>query len=217
VEEASEVTRELAAAGIPIPDDLTRALAIYLQRLREWSRRMNLVAAGDLERLGRRHLLESYNVLTCPIDLASGPLADAGSGAGFPGLPLALAVSNLEVLLIESVRKKALFLERLVGELGLGSRVQVSTERAEVLAEHPAQRGRFAVVTMRGLGPLSRTVRWCAPLLRSRGYLIAFKPSEFERELGQAMMVMNTSGLALVDIMPLRWGEGRLILLRRKD
>jgi len=217
LDQANEVTRELAAAGIRISGELTRAFAIYMGRLREWSRRMNLVSPRDLERVGRRHLLESFNVLTCPIDLADGPLADAGSGAGFPGLPLALVVPNLEVLLIESVRKKALFLERVITELGLAGRVQVRAARVEVLAASPELRGRFAVVTMRGFGLLSRGVRWCAPLLRPRGYLVAFKGTEFEKELRQAMAVMSTSGLGLVDVVPLRWGEGRLVLLRRKD
>jgi 16S rRNA (guanine527-N7)-methyltransferase len=217
VGEANQVAGELAAAGIQISDQLTQAFAIYLRRVREWGRRMNLVSARDLERVGRRHLLESFNLLFFPLDLADGPLADAGSGAGFPGLPLALAVPNLEVLLIESIRKKALFLERMVAELGLGERVQVRAERAEALAASPAFRERFAVVTMRGFGPLSRGAQSCALLLRPGGHLVGFKGTRFEKELRETMPVMSTLGLELVDVVPLRWGEGRLVVLRRKD
>jgi 16S rRNA (guanine527-N7)-methyltransferase len=217
--EAGEVIRELAAAGIQIPEAQLVIFARYLHRVREWGRRINLVARGDLSRLGRRHLLESFNVLChFPPDLAArGPLADAGSGAGFPGLPLALLLPHLDVVLIESVRKKAQFLERVVAEFGLGGRVRVEAERAEVLAGRPEYRGRFAVVTVRGIGPLSRAVRWCAPLLRPGGYLMAFKGTEaVEEELRLAMAAVGAYGLELSDIVPLRWGEGRLILLRRR-
>lgn len=215
--EAGAVTRELAAAGFHVPEGLTRAFALYLTRIREWSRHIHLVAAGDLERIGTRHLLESFNVLDCPLSLSGGRLADAGSGAGFPGIPLALLLPDLEVLLIESVRKRARLLARLVAELGLGGRVQVRTERVEDVAAQPEFRERFTVVTMRGLGPLPRVIPWCAPLLGPRGVLVAFKGASFEEELRQALGAIAAAGLELLDIVPLRWGEGRLVLLRRGE
>lgn len=217
LKEAGAVVRELADAGIQVPKELTEDLALYLTHIREYGRRINLVAGADLERVGRRHLLESYNVLNAPIDLTNGPLADVGSGAGVPGIPLALLLPHLEVALIESVGKKARFLERVVGDLGLASRVKVVMERVEDLSTDPEFRGRFAAVTMRGLGPLPRVVPWCAPLLRPRGILVAFKGTEMEKELKQAMSAIVTAGLELLDIVPLRWGEGRLVLLQRGD
>ena len=217
--EAGDVVRELAAAGFQVTEAQLVIFARYLHRVREWGRRINLVASGDLGRLGRRHLLESFNILChLPPDLAGeGPLADAGSGAGFPGLPLALLLPHLEVVLIESVRKKAQFLDRVVAELELGGRVRVEADRAEVLAVRPEFRGRFAVVTVRGIGPLSRAVRWCAPLLRPRGHLMVFKgTAAAEEELRLAMTAIGAYGLEFSDIVPLRWGDGRLVILWRK-
>jgi 16S rRNA G527 N7-methylase RsmG len=256
------VAGELAGLGVTIGPATEHALAVYLRRVRQWSDRINLVSAADVERLGRRHLLESFNVLACPLPLSGGRLADAGSGAGLPGIPLALVKPELEVLLIESVRKKAAFLVRVASELGLGPppgavtsgssgsdeaapgagdlqgaggtaasaapasatpaaaatppRVIVAAERAELLAASPEHRARYGIVTVRGFGPLSRAVRECGDLVVPGGFLVAFKGSEPEREIREALGVMRARGFALTDIVPMRWGEGSLVLLRRK-
>ena len=259
--EAHEVAGELAGLGIDLDRHAEEALAMYLRRIRQWSERINLVSALDVERLGRRHLLESFNVLTCPFSLAGARLADAGSGAGFPGIPLALIEPELEVLLIESVRKKAAFLSRVVSDLGLAPpapavpataeaaagaaaeaaagltagaaaeatraraqsaappllpRVVVAAERAEVLASLAEHRSRYGILTVRGFGPLSRAVRECGALLAPGGFLVAFKGSSPEREVREALAIMRGRRLMLADIMPMRWGEGSIVLLRRK-
>lgn len=214
-EEAAEVARELATIGVHVGAEQIQAFSVYLTRVRQRGQRINLVSGGDLGRLGRRHLLESFNILSCPLQITSGPLADAGSGAGFPGLPLASLVPELRVLLIESVRKKARFLTEIVDELGLGDRVRVAAERVEVLAARPEHAGAFNTVTVRGLGPLSRVAPWCAPLLRPRGYLVAFKGTDVERELSVSIKAIAAEGLELMDIVPLRWGDGNLVILRR--
>lgn len=215
-EEAAEVARELATMGVHVGAEQIQTFSAYLARVRERGQRINLVSSGDLSRLGRRHLLESFNILSCPLQISSGPLADAGSGAGFPGLPLASVVPELRVLLIESVRKKARFLVEMVTELGLEGRVRVEAERVEVLARRPEYAGAFYTVTLRGLGPLSRVVPWCAPLLRPRGHLVAFKGTDVERELRVSIETIAAEGLELTDIVPLRWGDGKLVVLRRR-
>lgn len=238
--EVREVAAELTALGVRLDPATEEALALYLRRIRQWSERINLVSAQDVLRLGRRHLLESFNVLSCPFPLAGARLADAGSGAGFPGIPLALVEPTLEVLLIESVRKKAAFLARVAGDLGLDvttvrgtsgaagsgearassplpARVLVAAERAEVLAASPEHRFRYGLLTVRGFGPLDRAVRECAALLTPGGFMVAFKGTSPEREVRDALAAMKRYGLVLADIAPMRWGEGRLVLLRRKE
>jgi 16S rRNA (guanine527-N7)-methyltransferase len=216
IEEAAAVTRELAAAGLPVSESHVAILAAYLHRVRDRGQRINLVSSGDLARLGHRHLLESFNVLSCSLEPSLGPLADAGSGAGFPGLPLALLLPDLQVLLIESVRKKARFLQEVVGELGVTARVRVAAERIEVLAARSDLAGAFNTVTARGLGPLARVVPWCAPLLSRKGHLVAFKGTGVEDELRDALGTISSHGMELADIIPMRWGDGRLVILRRR-
>jgi 16S rRNA (guanine527-N7)-methyltransferase len=215
--EASEVLQELIAAGEPVDGNaLLPLFAGYLARVQQSGESMNLVSTGDRARIGRRHLLESFNVLAVPGDWAVGPLCDAGSGAGFPGLPLAMLFPALPVVLVESVRKKARFLSETVAALGLEGRVTVLAERVEDVAQRAPWRGSFAIVTARGLGPLERSLPWCAPLLRAGGHLVAFKGTHVDRELAGAAEVARRAQLELRDLIPMRWGEGNMVVFRRR-
>ncbi len=214
--EAEVVGREISTLGLEVTAAAVQALALYLRRIRQWNERINLVSAADVERLGRRHLLESFNVRACSIPLENQRLADVGSGAGFPGLPLAVLLPDLEVLLIESVRKKARFLEAITAELGLGPRVRVAAERAEVLGAMPQHRGAYSVVTLRGFGPLSKAVRDCGALVAPDGLLVAFKGSAPEDEIRDALPAFRDQRFVLVDIVPMRWGEGRMVIIKRR-
>ncbi len=221
-EEARLAMRELAALGVVgETEQFIPTIARFLGRLRRVGAHTNLVSAADLERLGQRHLLESFNILTCGLDLdwsssRLGPLLDAGSGGGFPGLPLAIVLPQLRVALVESVRKKARFLAETVEELGLADRVRVVAERVEDLALSPEWRGQFPLLTARGFGPLPRTLPWCAPLLAEGGSLIAFKSTQVDRELTLAANAMRKERLELVSLVPMRWGEGRMVVLRKR-
>jgi 16S rRNA (guanine527-N7)-methyltransferase len=211
-----QVVDELHSAGVELAEAQIEALQTYLHEVRHAGTRFNLVSARDLDRLGRRHLLESFNVLRHPITLAGKRLADVGSGAGFPAIPLAIWQPDLEVLLIESVRKKAQFLARIIEKLRLEDRVESVCARAEDVATEPARIGQYDVVTARGTGKLSRVVAWSAPLIRPSGYLVAFKGRQAEEEILEATAVMEAQGVSLGDVVPLRWGEGSLVILRRR-
>ena len=213
--------RELAALGVAgDTEQFIPIIARFLSRLRRVGAHMNLVSAADLDRLGRRHLLESYNLLCCGLDLDwpvnRGPLLDAGSGGGFPGIPLAIVLPEMRVALVESVRKKARFLAETIEALGLGDRVRVVAERVETLARSPEWRGQFPLITARGFGPLPRTLPWCAPLLADAGALIAFKGTQVDRELTLAGNAMRKEHLELMSLVPMRWGEGRMVVLRQR-
>lgn len=111
----------------------------------------------------------------------AGPIADArwadlGSGGGLPGIPLALALPDVRLTLIEAVGKKCAFLQDVVAELGLTERVEVACARSEELAAtgQPG-RGSYAVVLAKAVGPLAVVVELAAPLLRGGGLLVVSK------------------------------------------
>ncbi|MDQ3643404.1 MAG: class I SAM-dependent methyltransferase [Actinomycetota bacterium] len=105
-----------------------------------------------------------------------GPAADLGSGAGLPGLPLALAFSHCAWLLVESSVRRAEFLRHAVAQLGIGDRVEVAEARAEAVGRAPARRGRFDVVVARSFGPPAVVAECAAPLLRVRGWAVISEP-----------------------------------------
>jgi len=116
-------------------------------------------------------------------------LVDVGSGAGLPGLPLAILRPDLKVTLLESLERRTRFSELAITELRLGARVRVVRGRAE---EHQE---RYGVVTSRAVAPLGRLLGWCEPLMASGGRVVALKGSSVAAELAEADSVVRALGL----------------------
>ena len=149
----------------------------------EWG----LIGPREADRLWERHVLNSVAVAG---HVPQGALlVDVGSGAGLPGIPLALARPDVIVTLLEPLLRRATFLVEVVEELGLAGRVRVVRARAEDHAE------RYDVVTARALAPLPRLVGWCAPLLAADGVLVALKGDSAADELREAAGVLRRAGL----------------------
>lgn len=137
------------------------------------------------------HVADSLVALGLPEVRAARRLADIGAGAGFPGLVLALALPETEVVLIESVARKTAFMARAATALGLGN-VRVETLRAE--AWH-AGLGACDVVTARALAPLGVLLEYAAPLLRAGGSLVAWKAAPDAAELHDAIFAAGELGM----------------------
>lgn len=129
----------------------------------EWG----LIGPRETERLWPRHVLNSLAVSGFVPDGSA--VVDVGSGAGLPGIPLALARPDLKITLLEPLERRAKFLQLAVDELGLNDRVRVVRGRAE---EH---KGRYDVVTCRAVAPLDRLLGWTAHLFQPGGRLVALK------------------------------------------
>jgi 16S rRNA (guanine527-N7)-methyltransferase len=148
-----------------------------------------LLGPREVPRLWDRHVLNS--ALLAPRLPHEATVADVGSGAGLPGIVLALARPDITVTLIESLLRRVTFLEEVVAELGL-EQVEVVRSRAE---EMPAERT-FAVVTARAVAPLDRLARWCMPLVAPDGALVAMKGASAEDEASAARAALRDMGCA---------------------
>jgi 16S rRNA (guanine527-N7)-methyltransferase len=158
-----------------------------------------LIGPREAERLWSRHLLNCAVVAsTVPARVA---VIDVGSGAGLPGMVWALARPDLEVTLIEPLLRRSRFLEQAVARLGL-SNVSVVRARAEELHGH-----RYAdVVTARAVAPMERLARWCLPLVRSGGELIAFKGRSAQADLDASRPLLRSMGATSAVVTT--YGEG---------
>jgi 16S rRNA (guanine527-N7)-methyltransferase len=116
-------------------------------------------------------------------------VADVGSGAGLPGIPLAILRADLQVDLVEPLLRRATFLTQAVDELGITDRVRVVRARAE---DHHQQ---YDVVVARALAPLDRLVRWCDPLRSPAGIILALKGRSAPDELAGAQKLLASRGL----------------------
>ncbi len=146
-----------------------------------------MIGPRERPRLFERHILNSLAVRDLPA--AGSDVVDVGSGAGLPGIPLALVRSDLRITLLEPLLRRSVFLEEVVTELGLADRVQVVRGRAEDLE------ARFDVVLARAVAPLSRLVGWTAELFADGGELLALKGSSAPDEVREAGPVLARLGL----------------------
>ncbi|HEX2294413.1 MAG TPA: RsmG family class I SAM-dependent methyltransferase [Actinomycetota bacterium] len=147
-------------------------LAAYAALVRKWAPRLDLVSPGDLARFEERHIDDSLRAVSLLDDLPAGPCVDIGSGAGLPGIPLAIARPHRRWTLLEPRRRRAAFLDEAVRELDLVCDVVAAT--AEQAARHPALAGVHVLATARAVaGP--EAVRGLAdPLLAAGGVALLF-------------------------------------------
>jgi 16S rRNA (guanine527-N7)-methyltransferase len=169
------LTAGASALGIDLTDEQAKRLAAHLDLLDEWGARMNLTAIRDRSSQITKHVLDSLSVRPF---LRGERIADVGSGAGFPGIPLAIVESHRHFTLIESTGKKCRFLEHVRDALGLAN-VEVVQARAE--AFRPAVR--FDAVLARAVGPVAELVKLAGPLVVGGGRLLAMKGRYPEEEL----------------------------------
>jgi 16S rRNA (guanine527-N7)-methyltransferase len=119
-------------------------------------------------------------------------LVDVGSGGGAPGIPLAIARPDAKVLLVESTKKKAAFLERAAAELGLGN-LQVTSDRAEDVGQSDL-RETFDIATARAVATTDWLVEWCLPLVKVGGKVLAMKGQRAVQELVAATRIARLLG-----------------------
>ncbi|MDE3012340.1 MAG: 16S rRNA (guanine(527)-N(7))-methyltransferase RsmG [Pseudomonadota bacterium] len=159
----------LHALACELPEGASEALLDYLVLLEKWNRTINLTAIRERERMVTQHLLDSLSVLPS-LGAADHRLVDIGTGAGLPGIPLAIARPELQVTLVEPNQKKVAFLRQAKAELNL-SNVEVQGVRAEDVV---AGQG-FDVVISRAFADLPDFVKVGARLVAPKGRLIAMK------------------------------------------
>ena len=165
----------------------------YLARLIEVNKVMNLTAITDPQEVFEKHFLDSCLIAN---HLKTGDkVADVGSGAGFPGLCLAIIRDDLHMTLIEPTTKRCVFLNGIIDELGLKN-VEVLNKRAEELSQ---LRESYDVVTARAVAPLSVLLEICVPLVKVGGLMIAMKGQKALEELSDAQVAVKLLTLEVVE------------------
>jgi 16S rRNA (guanine527-N7)-methyltransferase len=150
-----------------------------------------LIGPREVDRLWERHLLNSA-VLTDLLPTGA-RVVDVGSGAGLPGIPMAIRRPDLELDLVEPMQRRVAFLTEVVGELDVGRSVRVVRGRADD-PEIVARVGASDWVVARAVAPLDRLVRWCLPLLSPRGRLLALKGAAAGEEAAKHEAALRKMG-----------------------
>jgi len=173
---ADRLAQGASALGLDLTVDTRRKLLDYLAHLVKWNKAYNLSGIRDVDKMLDLHLLDS---LTLVPFIDASPVADVGTGAGLPGIPLAICHQDKHFILIDSNSKKTRFLFQTCAALGLGN-VSVVHTRVEDYASHP----QVAIVTSRAYASLGDFVSSCRHLLIEQGKFLAMKGHLTEAELG---------------------------------
>lgn len=214
----------LAARAAALGAQLSRAQVAVCERyateLIERNATVNLTAITDLADIAMKHFLDSYTAIAIRVWTGRERVIDVGSGAGFPGLALRIAMPSLKLTCVESVGKKSRFIEETSALLGLND-VEVRNERAETLAHSFDRRAGYDVGTARAVGTLASCAEYLLPFLRIGGDAIVWK-GKVDAELpsarkalasvgGEIATIVSTLQLGVEDVLP-----GRNLVVMRK-
>jgi 16S rRNA (guanine527-N7)-methyltransferase len=176
----SHIAREVYGAQFPL---INRYVDILGSTGVEWG----LLGPREADRLWERHILNSAAL--SGLITQDGKVADVGSGAGLPGIPLAILRPDIRMTLIEPLLRRSTFLTETVDTLGIADRVEVVRSRAE---DHHR---RYDVVVSRALAPLDRLIGWCNPLRAPGGVILALKGSSAADEVVAATRQLEAAQL----------------------
>ena len=224
----SDPSRELAAesqrlvelcsqAGIDVDQAVSRRLIRYLDLVLEKNKVLNLTAVREWDKALVLHLVDSLTLLEefdkQPQGLKNRLFLDMGCGAGFPGIPLALARPERRGMLCDSVKKKIKAVDEFIAALGLGEQLQTSSERLETLGM--THRRSCGCVVARAVGSLPVLIEYATPILSRRGRLVVSKGVPEESELEAGLEAAELCGLELMSqrLFDLPQGYGQRTVL----
>lgn len=165
----------------------------YLHQLLEWNEKVNLTAIKAPDEIIIKHFLDSISLLPYIQQKDKIRLLDVGSGAGFPGVPLKIANPEIDVVLLDSLKKRILFLDSLITELNLNG-VTTVHGRAEDYGHYKGYREGFNVVTSRAVAKLSVLAELCLPFVRIGGVFAAYKGPRGKEEIIEAENALKILG-----------------------
>lgn len=198
-EEVGHLQGILAANAVEVSDEVAEQLLYYLDIVLEKNEHLNLTAIRDWDKALVLHVADSLTFLheldAQPHDIRVKPYLDMGCGAGFPGIPVAIARPDRHGMLCDSVQKKIRAVDEFVEAVGLGGRLSTTSERLEVLGGN--RRRSFGCIVARAVAPLPVLVEYSAPLLSRHGFLVVSKGTPDEEEIARGEAAAKLCGLEM--------------------
>lgn len=178
--------------GIKIDDAQAETFLKYKEILLEWNERVNLTSITDDQEVIIKHFIDSLTLLKFT-ELSQKNVIDVGTGAGFPGLPLKIAESSIELTLLDSLNKRVNFLEEVKNILKFDN-VTLIHGRAEDFGTRPEFREKFDISLSRAVANLATLCEYCLPFVKLNGYFISLKGPEIDNELKEGQNAIGILG-----------------------
>ena len=203
--------RELPLLGLELPEEKRQTLCAFGHAMVKQNEVMNLTGITEDSAVARLHLLDSLTVMAC-CDMKEKTLIDVGCGAGFPGVPLAIA-SGAKVTLLDSLGKRMKWLEEVLPTLGI--QAECVTARAEEAVA--TRRERYDFATSRAVARLNILLELTAPYVKVGGAVLAMKGAAAKEELAECGNAISRLGLKLEEVreFPIDGASHAVIVLRK--
>ncbi len=177
--------------GITLSENQLNQFEIYMKMLLDWNEKINLTAITDEDEIILKHFVDSLTIAKYIGENDS--VADIGTGAGFPGIPLKIVKENNKIVLIDSLNKRINFLNEVIKENNLKNILAVHS-RAEEIGHDKKYRGQFDIVTSRAVARLNVLLEYMMPLVKVGGKCICMKGPNIEEELEEAKKAIEILG-----------------------
>lgn len=185
--------------GLQLSKEQYEKFIIYMRLLQEWNEKINLTAIVEDEEIIKKHFIDSIKAFKRNEFKTANNLIDVGTGAGFPGLPIAIMNNKINVTLLDSLNKRINFLNAVVSKLELFN-VTTIHSRAEDGARKAELREKFDIATSRAVANMSVLSELCLPYVKIGGEFIALKGPSVDKEINDSMNAFNILGGKLVEI-----------------
>ena len=192
----------LPELGLTLEMPVQEKLCAFAEAMVKQNEVMNLTGITEPAAVAKLHLLDSLTVAAC-VETTGKSLIDVGCGAGFPGVPLAIACPDTRVTLLDSLGKRMKWLEEVLPSLGISA--ECITARAEEYAAE--RRESYDIATSRAVARLNILLELTAPYVKVGGFVVALKGSAAEEELAEAKNAVKKLGLSLVGVRNFRFDD----------
>ncbi len=190
----------ISALSDNISDAQLESFEKYSELLVEWNEKINLTAVTDPDGISVKHFLDSIlPIYHIDFDNCK-EIADIGTGAGFPGIPIKIMRSDLKLTLVDSLNKRIKFLNTVADEIGLDNTICIHS-RAEELGKNKNYREKFDAVVSRAVANMTVLCEYCLPFVKTGGMFVALKAENAKEELDSARAMIGTLGGRVEDVI----------------
>lgn len=190
--------------GLLLDETMSNQFDKYYELLIDWNQRMNLTTITDRDEVLQKHFIDSVLLLTKydKTEFENKTIIDVGTGAGFPGIPLAIMLSQTNFILIDSLDKRITFLKTVLDELEL-SNVTLYHGRAEDFGKDTSFREQFDYCVSRAVAPLPILLEYCSPFIKVDGSLLLYKSIKTDQEVDESKHALDELNCKIGEICTL--------------
>ncbi|HSH34923.1 16S rRNA (guanine(527)-N(7))-methyltransferase RsmG [Schnuerera sp.] len=185
--------------GIELKEEEINNFILYKQLLKEWNKKINITSITDNEEIDIKHFIDSITPLTTNLIGKNIKMIDIGTGGGFPGVPLKIMNKEMDVVLLDSLKKRITFLNDIIEKLNLEN-ITTIHGRAEELGRDKNYREKYDIAISRAVASLNTLNEYCLPFVKTGGYFISMKGPDVDEELKEAEKSIKILGGKLKDV-----------------